>query len=1503
MKGSIADRPAVLPPKEKEDSESRELERRGSAAEDSTFISSQRHPIDGLQAALGNRAAQKVLKSRVWAKTGAETAEDTSREKAGREELGSEPERQLAVAPGSGDGNHRNGSYQATSPTSAQKQLLRRASLRILQQSLGNKAVARLIQESPVVPSSSNPSSSAAPSVPPGSAPPSAAAPTQASAGSVGSPSVPAASAPILPQSSPPATPAPASASTLAAGGSASAASMTTPSNSTTPLGQWGAPPLTSQPDVMDRLDPGNVMGAGSAISDELLPVSRAMAPTDILSGSLVPASPARAVGAAPDTSGVAPIATGPSSSAGAAAPNSPNQHLALADGVGAPGKEIARQTSQQPVGKASPPASTPPARGVDATPDSSAAAPTTPESSGPAHSANSNGTGTASSKRPSHPVTAAAGASAGANAAESARATNQAGAGAEPIGPGAPTAPVPPGKEAPTAPAVQIDASSSTAILESLAKAPATGFAAALTAAKAKLPAVQSREKRAAQDAVPVIDTPTGMPAVATPPVPARAAFPPIQTPTAPVAASNKVAPPPPTPQTAGPVPGSQVPLPKDEPVTTDDSGSWWSWLTDRLHSFFGSLPTSDPNLSTSAGERQRIALDGDADPAQNAREREASGRSVQAGRSQADSAIPAHFGEEAIAPTVPPSKSKAAYRPAPGRAPAASPPVKAPPKLTANERAMFDERAAPMISGPVGEQDAGYQQQQAIYQRAVKQAQDDGARQLADENARTRAEQLALRDSAKADVGGARKQWSEENRKIAAEFDDKSSAKRQEVDRQISQKVDATHRDADAAYDEADKKAEAEKTKAEADAEAKKKEEENKPRSWWDRAKGAISDTFNAIRGAITAIFDKLRAAVKTIIDTAKKAVHSLIEAARSAIVGMIQAFGDFVKGLVTVALAAFPNAAAKARAWIDDRVKSATDAVNRAAKALEKAVDAILDRIAQTIDKALDVLQAALNKAIDVLENVALLPFKIASALETFWEIMKLLKSGFLERLFELAKDPKKVAQLIVAKVEPLAGQVPPKADQLAVQKGQEGGTPEPAASSGRRTTVQRQSAAPEKSFGDKAAELILEGGIKQDPPKIPASAPGEGFWSGVWRHMKAAGNHFLENWVTTLINLVYSLLLFYPVLLNEGPKLWEECKGVIYGGGGVDRFDHVLGVLRQLVNIIAGLVATTGIWAFIIALLFPPAEIVVVPAYLAISAGVIAADIVVGLAEMGKAWYSATRDGISTKTRETYLSMFSSSAISTAIVIILVIIGAIASRLAKAFKAWRAGAGEAGEPVKPTGEKPKETDPAGEKEAPKISDNPDKLVICRVCDTVPGVPADLMTKRAALSPEARARLDQKATGIFTDPAHPTPQQFDSLRDFMDALERRGQGSLEKGLQDLMETDAKFKWGNPKSGPTYGHTFLDHTQRLKPQQLIDRATAKGHQIGQWLDDKAAADFIADVAQKGPGTYDVPVPARMGRSFLPNGTELRPDMARVVVKPDGSVRTAFPYNSAHPN
>lgn len=110
--------------------------------------------------------------------------------------------------------------------------------------------------------------------------------------------------------------------------------------------------------------------------------------------------------------------------------------------------------------------------------------------------------------------------------------------------------------------------------------------------------------------------------------------------------------------------------------------------------------------------------------------------------------------------------------------------------------------------------------------------------------------------------------------------------------------------------------------------------------------------------------------------------------------------------------------------------------------------------------------------------------------------------------------------------------------------------------------------------------------------------------------------------------------------------------------------------------------------------------------------------------------------------------------------------------------------------------------------------------------------------------------------------------------------------------------------MKWGHSKSKPTYGPIFNGHGQKLYPYQLIDRAKAKGHQVGQYQNDQAAADFITEVAKKGLGVHDVPLPPTVSaRGYLGDGTELVPDMARIVVKPDGSVRTSFPYSSSHPN
>jgi Putative RNase-like toxin, toxin_1/Family of unknown function (DUF6861) len=740
---------------------------------------------------------------------------------------------------------------------------------------------------------------------------------------------------------------------------------------------------------------------------------------------------------------------------------------------------------------------------------------------------------------------------------------------GRETAAPGAPTA------ATAQAAASPVDVSSGAAMLASLSAVPASMLGAALASATGALPALQTREKQAAQDSIPNIDTPTGLPAAAARQTAPPTVLPPGQAKGAPAAASGKTAPPTPTPPAPGPLPGSQVSVSAAEPAAAENGGgSWWSWLVDRLRNFFGSLPTSDPNLSTSAGPRQRLSLDGDADPAQNERERLAGAQSVQAGRAHADGATSAPFRENAIAPTVQRGKLRPGYRPSPARAPARAR-VPEPAELPADERKKFDEQTAPWVAAQVTEQESGYRHEQAIYERAANKAHEDGARQLAEANERTRAEQVAMREAAKADVSGERQRWRDENRKIEAEFGDKAGAKRRDIDREIAQKVEATHREADATLDDAEKKAEAEKAKSEAEAAAKKREEEDKSRSWWDRVKGAVSDAFNAIRSAVTAIFDKLRQVVRGIIDAAKKAVHALIEAARSAIVGLIHAFGEFVKGLVTIALAAFPEAAAKARAWIDGRVKATTDAVNRAANALERVADAILDGIAKAIDAALDILQSALTKAIDVLEKLALLPLQAMEALAKLVEwLAKNVK--FIQAALRLETDGGAVIEGLKNAVGGMIAEVPAQAhaklQQYTGSLGDgarivAGPAPAPAAA---RTTVVQRAPAPDAATPAKR--------------RVPASQ----HLAGVLRHLDKGLTYLKDHWWDELKKVGWNLLWPWPAVWGDLKGIWTEIKAAFEEGYHLHVskvIDHLLAIEQKFNSILGNLYG----WFFIASVL--------------------------------------------------------------------------------------------------------------------------------------------------------------------------------------------------------------------------------------------------------------------------------------------------------------------------
>jgi hypothetical protein len=488
--------------------------------------------------------------------------------------------------------------------------------------------------------------------------------------------------------------------------------------------------------------------------------------------------------------------------------------------------------------------------------------------------------------------------------------------------------------------------------------------------------------------------------------------------------------------------------------------------------------------------------------------------------------------------------------------------------------------------------------------------------------------------------------------------------------------------------------------------EAEQAQPEGEQKSSGWWDRIKSAGRAVVGAVAGIASAVLTVIR---------------DIVASARQKITGIIKQLGEAIRRRIDAAVQAITAVVRRVATAIEDAIRKAQELVSKLARAAaalaRKLWEAAKARLAAAWARLTSAISAAFAAAKAIVAKIAAGAAKLA-------QILKLLASGALSRLFDAIHDPDKLAAPIIARAAPLAAQVPGKADEIAAQKA---GEVSPGAAADAPVAgipdVQRLPADPEpitfRSIlgqakpitGDEASQLLLEGHIREKESPVPPAPPGETFWSGVGRHLAAAGRHFLQNWMTTLRNIVYALLTFYPVLLQEGPQLWEECKAVV-GAGDIkndplDTFDHVLGVLRHLMNIVAGLVATTCLWALIIGAFSGPGEAAVYGACESVGLGVLIADAALTLIELSKAAYSATRPGISTRSREAYLSRFAGGSISVAIMLVLVAIAFFAKSLAEKFKpkaaagltdaaeegAGKGGSGKAGPVEEGGGAKPK------------------------------------------------------------------------------------------------------------------------------------------------------------------------------------------------------------------
>lgn len=428
--------------------------------------------------------------------------------------------------------------------------------------------------------------------------------------------------------------------------------------------------------------------------------------------------------------------------------------------------------------------------------------------------------------------------------------------------------------------------------------------------------------------------------------------------------------------PEPGQPVPGSTQPVAVAEPVEQEEGG-WFDWLVGAVRRFTRSLPTHDPALSTSAGPRPRVDTSGDADRARADRQRDDSQAEVAARRADADAAVDGDFGVGGIAPTVTPGTLRGRVGTGTGEGAQASAGAAAPEgrgEVDPVVRAGVDRAAAGHVAGQV---DAAAAREEA--ERTQRDADQRSEREatrasIQREESRVRQEQLSARGGAASAVDGRRDAWRKENRAAEEHYTTASTEQRRGLDTRVDGEIARAEGAGETELSNAEQRAERERLRVEAEAERKRREAENQPRSFWQRARGAVSAFFDRLRRAVTALFEGLRSFVRGVISAAKRLVAGFIEAARRLVVGFIRAFGEALKVIASVALAAFPETAARARDWIDRRVEDAVEVVNRAADALRDFAMAALDALGAALDFILAVYQRAYELLIDGLRMLA-------------------------------------------------------------------------------------------------------------------------------------------------------------------------------------------------------------------------------------------------------------------------------------------------------------------------------------------------------------------------------------------------------------------------------------------------------------------------------------------------------------------------------------------------
>ncbi|MDZ8026154.1 MAG: DUF4157 domain-containing protein [Nostoc sp. DedQUE11] len=388
---------------------------------------------------------------------------------------------------------------------------------------------------------------------------------------------------------------------------------------------------------------------------------------------------------------------------------------------------------------------------------------------------------------------------------------------------------------------------------------------------------------------------------------------------------------------------------------------------LSSVISSSESSSGTEGSDISTSAGERPKVDMTGEANPSQMNVEQGRSHQQVLAAKKQAARGIHQDFGENKIFPK-PSNETLKANKQLSGASLSSNQSGEVP-AVPGEIVGGLNQSLTPYYQAKIAPEQQKYLIGKQKFDADSNQAREDATQQVTNLNQKSAQKQLEQQKQAQEEVAKARQEWQAELDNAEKDYEEKAGQATKEQRQKIDEEKAKGEGKADEHLKEAEQKAEAEKKKAQ-EEEAKKKEEAEKEsqKSGWDRFWGGVKSFFNSIieglKTVINAIFDALRAIIKTIFEAAKKLAMAAIDLARTVITGLIKAFGEILKGLVRIVFAAFPEISKKITDKIDQVVNKAVEIVNSVADFLQKAVAAVLDFLANTLDTLLGLVQSLYN-----------------------------------------------------------------------------------------------------------------------------------------------------------------------------------------------------------------------------------------------------------------------------------------------------------------------------------------------------------------------------------------------------------------------------------------------------------------------------------------------------------------------------------------------------------